>query len=364
MQESATSPGDFIREELRKRSWSQDDLAQILGRTTSRVSELVKGKQELSPEIALALESVFGVSAQVWLEREATYRLTLATADTRDVGRRARLYDLAPIKEMQKRGWIASCKTVDGLEQELAKFYGVPDLSTEPTLSISMRKSAPDRKLTAAQKAWCFQVRCLAKALVVPRYDESRLPTLMAKLRKLAAFPQEVRKVPLLLASYGIRFVIVEPLSGGGVDGVALWLDEQSPVIGMTIRFDRIDNFWFTLNHEISHVTHRDTFHVDTDPQDSNETESRANSDAAAMLIPPDLMKSFILRSSPVYTKEKINQFANRIKIHPGIIVGQLQKRKEIGYNAARDTLVKIRQTVTSTAITDGWGQTLSPEIL
>lgn len=362
-------PGEFIRDELLRRSWSQDDLAHVLGTGKARMNKIINGTQELSPEIALALETAFGVSAQTWLEREAAHRLARTTTDTREVRRRARLYDLAPVKEMQKRGWIGPTESIEDLESHLAKFFGVSDLSEEPTLSVAMRKSAPDQKMTLAQRAWCFQVRALARANLASRYDESRLPSLVEKLRKLAAFPQESRKVPTLLAFYGIRFVVVEPLTGGGVDGVALWLDDQSPVIGMSIRYDRIDNFWFVLFHELEHIKHKDAFHVDSDPPEQSdaiksEAESRANAGASSTLIPTDLMKSFVLRTSPLYSKEKINQFANRVKIHPGIIVGQLQNRKEIGYYSGREMLVKIRQTVTSTAITDGWGQTLSPEVL
>ncbi len=363
MQPSIPSPGDFIRDELKKRSWSQEDLSQILGRTSSRISELLKGTQEVSPEIAHELETAFGISAAVWMQREAEYRLATVKPKTDAVRRKAALYELAPIREMQKRGWIGSHDTVDELEHELREFFGVVDLSSDPLIEVAMRKSAPDQKLKPGQRAWCFQVRSLATALMVARYDASRLPVLTEKLRKLAAFPQESRKVPILLASFGIRFVVVEPLTGGGVDGVALWLDD-APVIGMSIRYDRIDNFWFTLFHELAHIKHRDLFHVDCDPQDTDEIEARANSEAAAALIPTDLMRSFILRTSPIYTQDKINQFANRVKIHPGIIVGQLQKRKEIGYYLGRESLVKIRQTVTSTAVTDGWGQTISPEVL
>jgi len=54
-------------------------------------------------------------------------------------------------------------------------------------------------------------------------------------------------------------------------------------------------------------------------------------------------------------------QFANKVKIHPGIVVGQLQHRNELGYSALRDMLVKIREVVTTTALTDGWNQNLAP---
>jgi HTH-type transcriptional regulator/antitoxin HigA len=95
-----------------------------------------------------------------------------------------------------------------------------------------------------------------------------------------------------------------------------------------------------------------------------DESERRANDQAAAALIPRSEIESFIRRVGPLYSKTRIVQFAHRIKIHPGIIVGQLQHRKEIGYSANREMLVKIRETVVETALTDGWGRTITPGIL
>ncbi len=89
--------------------------------------------------------------------------------------------------------------------------------------------------------------------------------------------------------------------------------------------------------------------------------EQRANADASAMLFPSDTLKSFIQRVGPIYSKQRINQFANRVKIHPGIIVGQLQKRKEIAYSANREMLAKVRDFVIGTAVTDGWNTTIDP---
>jgi HTH-type transcriptional regulator/antitoxin HigA len=87
-----------------------------------------------------------------------------------------------------------------------------------------------------------------------------------------------------------------------------------------------------------------------------SDIETRANRDAAEMLIPKQTMDSFISRTHPFYYTEKIIQFANLIKIHPGIIAGQLQHRKKIDWAANRQMLVKVRDILISGAMTDGWG--------
>jgi HTH-type transcriptional regulator/antitoxin HigA len=191
-------------------------------------------------------------------------------------------------------------------------------------------------------------------------------------LRKLAAHPKEARYLPRVLADHGVRFVVVEPLAGVRIDGATLW-DDIGPIIAVAIRHDRVDGFWFTVMHEFSHVRHGDPNSVDrsmVDPEEgvlvrlaADQAEDRADKEAADSLIPTKEIESFIGRVGPLYSRDRIIQFANRIRIHPGIIVGQLQYRGEIGYGSMRDQLVKIREIVVSTALTDGWGQAISPSV-
>ncbi len=361
------SPGDFIREELKKRSWAQEDLAQILGRTATRISQLLKGKQDVTPEIAVELETAFGIPAAVWLQREAEYRLALMKPETADVRKKASLYELAPIRDMEKRGWIKKTASAEELESELTRFFGVSDLSSPPVIPVSTRRTvsmAEQTDLSPAQRAWCFRARALASEQVVTPYDPSKFEECVRKLRPLAAFAPEARKVGSVLSNYGIRFAVVEPLPSAKIDGAAFWIGDD-PAIAMSVRYDRIDAFWFTLCHELSHVRHRDPISIDVAlmgedavPSAMKEDfEERADNEAACMLVPQDKLESFILRVAPTYQKERIVQFAHVVKIHPGIIVGQLQHRGQIGYSANREMLVKVRQhAISGATIVDGWG--------
>lgn len=361
------SPGKYIREELKRRGWGQADLALIMGRPTQRINELVLGKAGVSPEVAVELAAALGGTAEEWLQREAAYRLSQANADPENVRRRARLYDLVPVKDMEKRGWLRRAETVEELESELCRFFGVASLEREPEINAMARKSSAEEALTPAQRAWCFRAKQLATGLQAKPYNPTGLDAGVAKLRELAAYPEEVRRVPRILANIGIRFVVIEPLPKSRIDGVAFWLDQQSPVIALSVRFDRIDSFWHTLGHEMSHVRHRDTPLVDADivgenrpaPAEQSATELRADREAAATWIDPEELASFIVRVAPLYSKARINQFANRMRIHPGIIVGQLQHRGEMSYGSNREMLVKVREKVTQEALTDGWNHTV-----
>ena len=160
-----------------------------------------------------------------------------------------------------------------------------------------------------------------------------------------------------MLSKYGIRFVVIEPLPRVKIDGAAFWLNETSPVIAMSIRFDNIGSFWFTLMHEFFHIKHKDAFSFDDlETSPSDEAEVKANEDAAEVLVPQKDLNTFITTYRPRFSEALINHLATRLQIHPGIIVGQLQHRNEIGYYHHRKLTVRIRELVTAVAFTDGWG--------
>lgn len=357
------SPGDFIKDELRERGWTQADLARIINRPLAALNETIQGKRALSPEMAVALGIAFGNDPKTWLEREANYRLSLLPLeDSDDMRRRTRLFEFAPIGEMQKRGWIASSTNLDEIEDELKRFYHVPSLDDEPQISAFARQRFSGDDLTAAQRAWVFRASQLAAVLNARPFDHQRFATALPAIRSLALSAKNVRDVAPALADLGVRLVIVEALPRTQIDGAMFWI-ETEPVIALSVRFDRIDSFWYTLSHELSHVLNGDAQSVDLDIAENSrslstdEIEGRADREAAELLIPRDKLHSFIVRTRPHYSKERISQFAMRIGVHPGIVVGQLQHAKEIPYSAHRETLAKVRDIIINVAITDGFGK-------
>ena len=364
MDSAPKTAGDVVREYLAAKGWGQADLAHVVGKTTAAINEIIQGKREISAEMAALFAAAFGNTAEFWLTldpRVSNEKLAYAK-------RRARLFELAPVREMIRRGWINPSDDLAELENELKKFFGVDSFDNAPTLPVVTRRSEPMEPLTPSQLAWCFKARNLAADIIAPPYSESRFPELEAHLKELVAQAPSVKRVAKTLFAFGIRFVIVQPLTDLKIDGAAMWLDENKPVIAMSLRMDRIDSFWFTLLHECMHIKYRDGLSVDSNltGEDADFSaakpafERRADADAAAAIIPQDQINSFIKRIAPLYSKEQIIQFANRIRVHPGIIVGQLQHRGEIRFSANREMLVKIREKVLPTSVVDGWGNTIA----
>ena len=183
----------------------------------------------------------------------------------------------------------------------------------------------------------------------VIKYSEKALRDALLRLHGLLIDPEEARHVPRILAECGVRLVFVEGLPNAKIDGVCFWLDKNSPVIGLSLRFDRNDNFWFVLRHEIEHVLRRDgqteeVIDVDilaTGDDQLPPEEVAANDAAADFCIAKSEMDSFIARKAPFFADRDVVGFARRMNVHPGLVVGQIQKRTE-RWDLLRRHLVKV----------------------
>lgn len=367
------APGEFIKDELVARGWRQEDLAEIMGRSPKVVSEIISGSTGITPETAEGLSGAFGTTAQLWMNLEAAYRLALSGQGDPDVARRAAIYAKAPIRAMVKRHWIEHSDDVDVLEHRLLHFLEIDRLDAEPVLAVAARKSTPYDTLTSAQEAWLFRAKHIAPAAPASSFSMASFTRCVRDLRSLAANAEDVRRVPRALADLGVRLVIVEPLPNTRIDGACLWLDDRSPVVVLSMRYERIDWFWFTLMHELlGHVPERrahggirvslDLDLVGEEPRTAGarpESEKTADRLAAEFLVPKSELDSFIARVGPFYSRKRIEGFALCQKVHPGIVVGQLQHHGAVPYTHNREMLVKIRSLITPAALTDGWGHSL-----
>lgn len=358
-------PGVFLEDELAELGWSQTDLAEVLGRPPKLVSEIILGKRAITPETAIGLSSALGISAQTWLNLESAYQLSRTQREQVDVELKAKLYAKFPVREMLKRGWIQATDDIELLKQRFLDFFEIKTLDDEPEFNCATRKSGPySEDRTPYQNAWLCRARMLAKACPVKsKYSLTKLKEAKKQLRLLLHEAVEIRHIPKILAQAGIRFVILEAMPKAKIDGATFWLGDE-PVIVLSLRFDRIDNFWFTLMHELSHVENgegKDEPIIDVDllgetEADKPEFEKRADADAAEFCVPQSLLEDFIVRMNGYFLESKILGFAFVNKVHPGLVVGQLQNKGHIQYSHHRKFLEKVRGLITEPAFTDGFG--------
>lgn len=370
-QDEFQTPGQLVQWLLEKRGWTQDVLATVMDVSPSHVSRLVTDRVAIDASRAIALSDVFGIEPEDFLDLQSRYDLAQARLRVRpDPQRalRAQLYSGLPVKEMIERGWIAadSVRDTDQVERELVRFFGVHEPSEIPLVPHAAKKTDAGAEVTPAQLAWLYRVQAIARDQIVGRYSPSAVRDAIERLSQLRTQPRDVGKVPATLAQAGVRFVVVEALTSSKIDGVCFWLNDLAPVIGMTVRYDRVDNFWFVLRHELEHVLRghgRREGRMDvelqgeqsgTGPSVSDE-ERLANAAAADFCVPSDQMERFFTLKNPYFYERDLLGFAATVGAHPALVVGQLQHR--LGrYDRFRKFLVKIREFIVPSAAIDGWG--------
>ncbi len=362
----AFPPGEFIKDELEARDWTQDVLAEITGIPAPVISNIIKGKRAISTEIASSLAAAFGTTAQFWMNLETSYQLWTETHADEKITRKAKLYALAPVNELVKRGWIEATKDLDLLEERLLSFLAMKTIDEPSKLVYATKRSTA--KANPAQVAWVHRAKKLAKGIRAARYSEKSLSEALSNLRDLRKNAEDIREGPKVLAQAGIRLVLIEGLTKGKIDGATFWLDEHSPVVVLSMRYDRLDHFWFVLLHELGHVANRDALGgqpiLDVDLvgehaipfEEKSDIEKKADLFAQTFLVEQNELEIFIGRFGPLYSKQKIKNFSARIGVHPAIVLGQLQHRKEVDWSHSREMLVKVRDILISGALTDGWG--------
>jgi HTH-type transcriptional regulator/antitoxin HigA len=352
-------PGVYIKEEMDERGWSQRDLAFILGCAEQAINPILNGKRGISPEMAKSFGIAFDVPPEFFANLQQAYDLSQARMPDPSVALRRNMQSLYPVREMIKRGWIEPTDAAM-LETQLVKFFG----DEIPYMAHAAKKSTyEEREIPAAQLAWLFRVRQIAQSISVPAYSEKSLRASLTDLQQLLLSPDETRHVPRLLMECGVRFIVVEKLPSAKIDGVCFWLNRQSPVIGLSMQHDRIDNFWFVLRHEIEHVLlkhgqEQEKIDTDLDGQATSidEEERLANTAASEFCAPSDRLSSFLARKHPFYYEKDVIAFSRILQRHPGIVIGQI--RKSLGrWDYLTRHLVKVRQYVLPGAIADGWGQ-------
>jgi len=362
-------PGEFLADELEARGWTQSEFAEIIRRPTKLVNEIIAGKKIVTPETAREFSAALGTSPQYWLNLESAYQLgkTAPSPAAQTITRDANLRERFPVREMIKRGWIDATENFEVLEQRVFEFFGMQHAGDTPHLSHAARRNYSE-DLSPVQLAWLFRVKNLAAALRISKYSEQKLREALRQLEVLTVEPEEIRHVPKVLAECGVRLIIVEPIPNSKIDGACFWLNEgASPVIGLSLKGDYIDRFWFNLRHEIEHVLRRDGITTaiidnfdedeDEDQDETNEAEVAANAAAAEFCVPQRALKDFIVRHNPIFTTASFIGFARLMKRHPGIVAGQLQHKTGNPKLFKKNFQVRVRPIITETAVTDGYGK-------
>lgn len=242
-----------------------------------------------------------------------------------------------PFNEMHKAGYFPSVLNEkitaikDRAEELLHSFFrGREDVTMLAFNKQSQGNVAID---PYAVHAWRCRVLDKAKMMKLGDYSPDSLnQALFSQLTALSALPTGPLLVRDRLAAEGIAMVYEPHLTKTRLDGAALWHPDGFPVIGFTLRYDRLDNFWFTLFHELGHVAHHlnqyDPGFIDTDIDSAaseKEVEKEADTFALNQFISPDDWEEL----KHLTTAKEIRKAAKKLAIHPAILAGRLRREAQ-----------------------------------
>lgn len=326
----APSPVEAIRFRMDQLGLKNKDLVPYIG-SASKVSEVLSGKRPLSLAMIRNLNQHLGIPAEVLIQGEQT---TENEPNAEPLNP-----EHFPLKDMHQRSyfsnapkrWSETKKLAPKLLKKFMKDAGVREAS--PAYCRSTAHHRKNRVMNdAALLAWQARVLIASRQRVTQAYikgvvDEAFLDS-VATLSVLEQGPQLARE---FLEKNGIAVVIEAHLPQTYLDGAAFLREDGAPVIGLTLRYDKLDNFWFTLMHELVHVG----WHLspkctaifdDLSQTGDDQIEKEADAIATEALIPAADWRSAEVRKTG--TAQDALRLAHRLKRHPAIVVGRLQKER------------------------------------
>jgi len=339
--EILSPPGDDILEHIEHIKMSQAELADRLGKTPSKVNDLISGKEPITYTTALQLERVLGVEAQYWLNRETQYREKLARIEQEEALSYAEEWvRQQPIKELKKCGYIKSDKPGPAMVEEALEFYGVvnPDRwqtrYVDDFASAQYRKSAAYQATLASMAAWLRMGELEMQKLQLPEYNKDSFKKVLQDVKSLvqhhpADFAVQLQRK---CTAAGVAVIYSMCLPKAPVSGATRWF-RDNPMIQMTDRHKTNDHFWFTFFHEAGHVLlhgRKEVFLEEYEGSVLNKVkEEEANRFSMRWLLPEKAIEEL-----PVdFDDQDIIALADKHRTHPGIIIGRLQWLGELGHN-------------------------------
>src|SRR3989338_7795434 len=341
------SPVEAIKFRMEQAGLKSNDLEQYLG-SRGRVSEVLSGKRQLTLEMVRALEAGLGIPAKVLIQKPDP---------STDAGYQH--WDTQLVRAMESYGYFGNKSLSKYSKVELLKqFFTSLRNNLQPAALFRKEKTSyrtSSRTHKNALDAWMVRVLEKAKKIKVSTTYKHGVIDLafMRDLIKLSV----KENGPLLarehLKKVGIKLVIERHLPKTFLDGAAILTEKDNPVIGITLRYDRLDNFWFTLMHEVAHVARHygqdisvfyDEKLLEKDGVEISDKEREADEWAEESILPESKweISNAAITPSPMATQS----LANELGIHVAVIAGVVRfKHQNFFYlnKIVNDDSTKVR---------------------
>lgn len=319
-------PIEAIKFVMDQQGLTQKDLIQYIG-SQSKVSEVLNHKRTLSLSMMRALHEGLGIPAEILLQDSRQQTITPQEYSFADY----------PFNEMVKNGYFSGYAGIraakEKAEELLINLFSIFQ-EGKPQVIYCKQTNGPKSSNNNALLAWQAHILHILADTELPPFTRNTLDeTFFEELLGFSAYPNGPCLVQDFLAMHGIHFVIEQHLQKTYLDGASFMTDSGNPVVALTLRYDRIDNFWFTLAHELSHIKLHlhdasQAFFDDTNstPSDcASDLEKEANNLAKDLLIPQEIIDPKSLGIPNNWTAERIILTAKTIKRSPAILAGRIR---------------------------------------
>lgn len=334
----ATHPGTVILDEINARNISQKELAHELGVLPTFLNEILKGKRAITADFAILLEKSLGISADYWMKFQSQYDIDKARLKEKNV-RKIELIETwniikeyVPVNQLKKLGYL-----IGTLEEDIIKIKNIYKVETIDNLVNTVAEHRMLSFYRKSEKLQINQVNMLAWSkiaefesdkITVTDFEESKIEQLKSELQKIFFENFDVKdRTKKLLENYGIKLVYLDKFDKTPIDGFSFW-SGNNPTIALSVRHKRIDNYAFTILHEIGHIElhlkeNKERRFVDIiGSKDKDDFELQADEYAQTSLISDSQWKELVDFYTPL-NDDKIFEFGAKHNISPAIILGR-----------------------------------------
>ncbi len=348
--ELLSKPGDTILETIEHIRMSQVELAERMGKTPSKINDIISGKEPITLTTALKLEKVLGIDAQFWLNREMLYREKLLRINQEETLEKYKDWlKIQPIKELKAYGYLKTEKVSPVMAEECLKFYGVStpvqweSLYVNRYATSSFRKSDAHKATLGGLAAFLRMGEIEMRKLKLGLYSKDAFKEILKEIKKMIRIHPEdfALRLQQYCSRVGVAVIYTANIPKAPISGVARWVG-GTPLIQLTDRYKSNDHFWFSFFHEAGHILlhgKKDVFIEDLEEYElDTKKEIEADNFANKWLLPENITEEL----SDKISEKEIRQLARKYDTHPAIVLARLQYLEILPYSFGNKLKLKV----------------------
>ena len=349
----AFHPGFYIEEIIEELEMTQEEFAKRLDVSAKTISKLINAQIPLSDILASKISIMLGISAETLINLQKTYDLkVLEIEKAQKLNAQKEVAKEIDYNYFVQNKILSAAKNIEEKIENLCAYLKVSDLSLlkNPDLLASFRTSVQTvtEKNVINANVWLQTAINFGLNKTVEPFDEKKLKAAIPEIRAMTLMhPKDfLPKLEKIFRECGVAFVLLPSLKNCGVNGVVKWYGDKV-VLAINDRNSYADTFWFSLFHEIGHILQQKKKKVIINDKALSQTgedlEKEADQFARDVLLPQDEYEAFLNCGPNGITYNRICFFAQRMGIHPGIIIGRLQHDGHIHFSRFTEKRVKYQ---------------------